>query len=1208
MKSGSHITDIKKRNGTLRDNRLPKNLLESPFRIDDRSLWDLLAYISSYLENINYFNTENRINGDWKNLVDKDSLIIMASIINSSTNNIDDLIRTYDRKKVQEDDQLKDDIIDLLLFWWEKIHEWAKILNAANEKNLSEKIKSSLINSITFNRKYIVVLDGKPNLSNLREASKKSDTAGDSLDAILHDFQKAIGHIKETTKIHFEASLLQSDAHLPHNAMYIAFALLYHKLQEKLNGLSQRHLDFYYDKVLQLKMQEGSSTKAIVNLDLQPMVQSTVIPKGTKLSAGKILGSKTEILFETNESLIGYQAELVNIQNLFINSNKYIEVGTNEPIISSITYNQLFRFSKDQMPRSDWHVFGANKKTVQDSKIDAHKSAKVGFIIGSPVLFLSEGKREISIQLNFEERTSRDVFWKLLNEIRCHKNKNLSMHSVISMVFQKGFKISYTNKEGWIPCDDYMIEFDEAANYFTIKFILDISHPSLELSEAIEEQLSWPSIKVELNEYAPVFGYSFFKMVEIETIDIDVAVYGMKNLSLYNNIGKMPAGKPFELFGPQPKKGDYFMLGHSELFKKQINSFELELDWETVPKDFGGFETYYEGYGASFNDGTFKVQFSALSNGYWYPSQSKNWPQSDLFCTTDCLTPEGYESEQIDDSSLLEFENFAELGIPSEYSLQDPLLYDVTTQGGFVRMTFTSPDYGFGLDLYQEEFTAVATFNAKNKKQLPYPNKPFIPKIKGAAVHYKASDQLSFVERIVTSGNSNLHLGDFKHITPYIVEDIIVDQMVKKHTLLPNFEEEGYLILGLMGVTSRTDISIYFNFKRSSTTANIKESSLKWEYFSLPEWREFEPSGIIRDDTEGFLKSGIVQLTMPMVEGASRGIDSSVLWIRASTRGDVENYPKIKGIYLNAVEATCISNDPTIIGQKIAPQSIIKMDGKFPDIKVVHQAAESFHGRIPEIKKHYYTRVSERLRHKGRAVTLWDYERLILENFEDVLIAKCTSFNEDFEPVPGHVKVVVLSRRWSKNDPYYFSKMQLEKMKNFLNKISSSFIDIEVMNPMIEYLLVNCRARFNRVDAGLNYRQKLSDDIAEFLSPISKMDENNGGIGGSIMPSTVVNYVENLPYIQRLEKLNIEHIIIKGMNSFILDVHENEKIINAQTPWSILAPAKEHRVVIDEDVDKLKILADLEVGIGTIGVGMDFIIGNEHDRGDDPVIVDENTP
>ena len=269
------------------------------------------------------------------------------------------------------------------------------------------------------------------------------------------------------------------------------------------------------------------------------------------------------------------------------------------------------------------------------------------------------------------------------------------------------------------------------------------------------------------------------------------------------------------------------------------------------------------------------------------------------------------------------------------------------------------------------------------------------------------------------------------------------------------------------------------------------------------------------------------------------------------------------------------------------------MEGKLPDIKQVYQAAETFGGTIPESRERYYTRVSERLRHKGRAVTLWDYERLILENFDDVKIVKCTSFNENFEPVPGHVKVVVLSSRWSKADPYYFSKTKLKRMKDFLNDISSSFIDIEVINPAVEYLLVNCTVVFNRLDRGLNYRERLSEDISDFLSPINNMDLNTGGIGGSIMPSTVSNYVQNLPYVDRIIEFNIEHMIRRGMNDFTLDVHKDEEIISARSPWSILAPARDQRIYTVDDISDQKIPENLRVGISTIGVGVDLIIGEE---------------
>ncbi len=1193
-REGAHKTKIEKRNGTIQTKRLDSNLLNTPFQIDGRSSWDILAYIANYLEKINYYTLENRVDGNWKKFAEKDTLIFIASIINYPTDGIDNLIKTYDKKKVEEDPFKRREVIVTLGQWWRRVNQWSANLEALNEKNLAEKINNSLVNGVTFNRDYIQIREGKIDIANLLEAAQKAKDIGDILDEILHDFQKAIAHIKETAKHYFERNVLSSNQHLPHNAMYIAFTLLYQKIQEKLNGLSKRHLDFYYKDVLHLGYQEGEPTRAIVNFDLQPMVSGAIIPKGTRLSAGKILGSATDILFKTTKNLRAYQCELVNIQTLFINSNKYIKVGTDAPIISSINYTRLLRYSEEQLPRDKWYVFGANKKTVLDSKVNEQQIGKLGCIIGSPVLFLSEGKREIDLRFNLEEKTSQTTFWKLLNEIKCHKN--ISLRSVVAMVFNEGFTISYTNKKGWITCESYLIEVDQIENQFTIKIVLDMTHPSLEVGVDIKEELTWPSIKLELNEYAPVYVYSFLKEVEVDTIDIDVSVQKIKNLSLYNTISKMPLGKPIELFGPEPQKGSYVMIGHSELFKKQINTLEVQLDWDTIPSDYGGFEKYYEGYSTPIDNDTFKIQFSTLSNGYWLPQKSNPAITKNLFTMEDCITPEGYNETRLQETSLLEFDTFKELGIAPDYTLQDPLLYTVNSRGGYIKMSLVGSDIGFGSEIYQKDFLNIATYNAKNKKQLPFPNKPYVPKIKGVSINYKASDTLSFVEKIVTSDTSSLYEGEFKHIKPYMVEDVIVDQLVKKHTLLPDFKQEGYLILGIKGAQGGTDLNIYFNFLRSSTTINIKDNSLTWEYLSSPDWKKFEPSAIIRDNTEGFIKSGIVQLIVPYLSDEQRGNNSSILWIRASTRDDVENYPKIKGIYLNAVEAVCMNNDPTLIGKKIKSNAIHKIDGKLPDVKRVHQAAETFGGRPPEEESQYYTRISERLRHKGRAVTLWDYERLLLEKFPDILIAKCTSFNEHFNPVPGHVKVVVLSKRWTTIDPYYYSKMALKRMKDFLNSISSSFIDIEVINPRIERLLVNCKVLFDRIDAGRNYRQKLSEDITRFLSPIDNMGPNYGGIGGSIMPSTISNYIENIPYVKRLEKFNVEHIVSNKEEAtfFELDVHQKEKKITAETPWSILAPVGQHRIITRADIDEIEEVKKLEVGLGLLGIGVDFIIGDEH--------------
>jgi hypothetical protein len=51
----------------------------------------------------------------------------------------------------------------------------------------------------------------------------------------------------------------------------------------------------------------------------------------------------------------------------------------------------------------------------------------------------------------------------------------------------------------------------------------------------------------------------------------------------------------------------------------------------------------------------------------------------------------------------------------------------------------------------------------------------------------------------------------------------------------------------------------------------------------------------------------------------------------------------------------------------------------------------SFGGRETEDSSQFYKRVSERLRHKERAITIFDYERLVLESFPSIYKVKCVN-------------------------------------------------------------------------------------------------------------------------------------------------------------------------------------------------------------------------
>ncbi|MBD78258.1 MAG: hypothetical protein CL840_04995 [Crocinitomicaceae bacterium] len=1185
-----------RRNGTLRSKRSDKNLLESPFKIDQRSFWDILGYIASYLETVNYYNVDNKIDGNWKKLLEADSVIYMVIIINEPLTDLEVIIKSLANAK-RNNPETDQTVIDALATWYNKIKKWHEQLRNLGEDKLAHKINNVIVDvlnqqksNLTPYREYLKELQYVPASGRKIDPSTKPPPIEIDFTEVLHNFLRIIIHIQEFTKEYLEHRILSRSNHMPNNAMYITFTMLYKTIQEKINNLSRSHLDFYYKEVLQQKNYNGKSTDAIVAFELKPTVKYSQLKKGTTLSAGKLFDSKEDITFETVKPLVLYQIELAEMQTLLFNSSKYISVGTDEPLISSVQKKKLLAKGKEASSRDEWFAFGANKQSVQNIQIEADKVGDVGFIIGSPVLILNEGQRTIELQVNLDSNTGQDVFWKLLKQIR--DNRKTTMDTVFYQVFNNSLKISYTTKKGWAQFLGYSVNYVDNQDYFIIQLVLHETDPALEASSKITEQLTWPSIKVELNEYAPVYAYSFFKGVLIDSIDINVEVNRIKNVSLYNNIGKMPLDKSFEAFGPVPLKGSFLMMGYPELFQKKIEGLNINLEWESLPTDFGGFDTYYDGYSQPITNESFQVAISVLSSSYWLPTNSDDISTVSLFQTKDCLTPQGYSSVQLVDSSTINFDDFGNLVTSRNFDLKSPLTYSAETQDGFIKITLTSPSYGFGGDLYFKDYTNIATFNATNKVQIPLPNKPIAPKVSGVTISYKASDRLIFNNEQSKPKTPFENLGEMFHITPFGLQTAITKGIIRKSTLLCNFDSEGYLFLGLSGVSSNTAVSIYFQFLRSSTSVEVESDGLTWEYFLVNGWLPFADGEIIRDDTLGFSKSGIVELILPRLDGLGKE-DNSLFWIRISTNSGVENYPKIKGIFMNAVEVVCNSTDSEVVGQVVPKDKITKLVGKFPDIKKVLQPTESGNGVLAESGDQMYTRISERLRHKARAVSIWDYERLILENFDQVKVVKCTNFNKYFQQVPGRVKVIVLSKRWSGNERHYFSENVLFQMRTFLQQHASSLIDIEVVNPSVEYLLVNCMVEFRPEDNGGYYLNKLNSDISDFLSPVSESDNGLGGIGGSVVPTMMVSFIENLPYIMTIKKLSIEHIVRKGLNQFSLGKFEQGNQIKATTPWSILSPVSQHNIisVVGNQENNTK----LDLGIGHLEIGLDMIVGDNPD-------------
>ncbi|HEX7869710.1 MAG TPA: baseplate J/gp47 family protein, partial [Chryseobacterium sp.] len=224
----------------------------------------------------------------------------------------------------------------------------------------------------------------------------------------------------------------------------------------------------------------------------------------------------------------------------------------------------------------------------------------------------------------------------------------------------------------------------------------------------------------------------------------------------------------------------------------------------------------------------------------------------------------------------------------------------------------------------------------------------------------------------------------------------------------------------------------------------------------------------------------------------------------------------------------------------------------------VTQPYNSFDYKPEESNEDYYRRISERLRHKNRAITMWDYEHIILQKFPELYKVKCLNHTcETSYQSPGNVTLVVIPDTVNKNVFDIFqprvSTATLNKVKNHIDQLNSMHITTFVINPKYEEVTVDLKVKFRPGYDENFYLQELNTDIIKFLSPWA-LDKNvTITFGVTIHSSLLINYIEKLGYVDYLQDVKL---LKKGALS--------DKVAVPSNPKSILVSAKSH--VISTDV------------------------------------------
>ena len=900
----------------------------------------------------------------------------------------------------------------------------------------------------------------------------------------------------------------------PHLALFIAFLRIFGIARENLNQVTKRHLDFYYKTVLRLAPNAAEPDKVAVFFEPEKTATQVKVAKDTVLNAGKDPAGK-DLYYQTTSELIVNQAKISEVKTIFLNKNT---AGSKVSLHASADACTENLADATGSATGSFHPFGSN----------ANNLATYGFALASPILNLKEGKRRITLVFSGVEKIDRS-----------------------------GLVVEYTSEKGWTEAE----LAGQSGSTYNSAYLLVKAAPGLPAFSVYNTsvhggtlQTSHPMLRFLVKNTAAattVFNNlcNTLKQISAGSIGITVQVSGMKNLVLQGDSGLVDTTKPFQPFGAFPAKNKSTLyIGSNDVFNKYLRSFNLGISWKGLPGNIrkyysswqDGLDLLYEGDSISqkkyFDTGQFEYfepghppgKLSVLDNGMWkamelnvhagYPAKVYVDPYRTLnnirgISKTHEFWQNVFNSQSLQDGSL-----------QSDYSYDRIKSYLPTARQGFAKIEL---QYDFGHKAFPTLFTMVAISNAKNATQKRIPEAPYTPEFDSLSLDYTASTVIDF---------SQSPENQFFHIQPF-GQNEICDQL---HAMIPDFEDEGQLLIGIANASQPEVVSIYFQLENN--TGNVDKSisdsnKVAWYYLAGNDWVRFDDSAVIENTTNTFTSSGYIKFSLPSEAVSAHSIlTDGLVWIMGAVATDSDAYPNLISLATQAVEAvfTDNGNDVSHLEYALPAGSISKLKDRITGIKKVLQPYESFEGRLPEDDREFYTRVSERLRHKNRGWSIWDYERIVLQNFPLVFKAKCISHsNSTYEYAPGEVLIVLLP--YITNVSYSnllqprLNQSTLQSVADLVRTKTSPFVNLEVINPVYECLQVTCEVKLGSAYGDITYYSaQLITDLQGFIAPWSIDEDAKPSFEGKIYKSQIIDFIEERDYVDYITAFDVVKYLSDG--------------------------------------------------------------------------------
>ncbi len=989
----------------------------------------------------------------------------------------------------------------------------------------------------------------------------------------------------------------------PHLVLFLTFLKLFQNLQGDINQLTQKHLLYYYEKYLGLMRRPAANDAAHVLFEPAPNAPATLLPAGTLLDAGKdALGQP--LRYATQNELVVSNATIGGISRLVMQRD--------------LRHNRRF-FIADALADSEapgFATFGSGQLEVDATRRFMHE-APLGFAVAAPILQLAQGVRSITL--------------------RAHLRAPAGSPPTITQGITDAVDIALTGAKGWLTPDSFTATLlaDGGLGVPALALTMSVSAnaPAIIAAEPALHgtELGGQHAAVRCLAKGEAGGYELFDGFTVEQVDIDVDVQGIRDLVVQNDESTLVAGKPMPLFGSQPRIGSTFYIGSAEIFGKQLTGFDINLTWKAPPDNlFDHYSAYFDSPSSDLPDtlfSFFRADVDLLLDREFRPLVNDN-----------LIGPTPSDPITIPVKAAILEATYQDANFQEQADLEQPIDFDGSSRFGFIRLVLTNPTRSdlqlysqkapfeaFGHPIFPARYAvqAIALSQSPSDPNIKLPKEPYTPVLSSLSIDYSATSEAQL--DAMPAGSEYFVVGPFGARRAASTDDA---------RLVPVIDGTASLFLGIANLVAPANLSMLFQIDAGTATGAqvLRNGDTRWSYLDAQDtWQPLASSAILIDGTEGFQSPGVVSIAIPIDAALDHlSMPAGMVWLRALIDRAPENAARTLSLRTQA--ALAVFEPGQLPDAEVAQHlqaalpagTITNLAPRNPAIKSVTQPDASFGGRGNEEDADFIRRTSERLRHRNRAVTAWDLERLVLEHFPDVFKAKCLAHTDDTGARrAGHTAVVVIPnlRFNAGTNPLEprAGEVLLGEIDDYLGPLATPFADLHIIRPAFERIRVEAKVVFVQGRDPGYFAAVLNEDLRRFLSPWAYEEGEDILFGARIYRSEILAFIEGRDYVDHVIGLRMYHRhegdLLDGIGSMTIDldfiVHPTPKPTLSEmtigddfivgVPFEAATTTQPHAILVSHPDHLITPVAQgaeicsgvTQLGIGLMTVGLDFEVGLE---------------